>query len=240
LGQRQSKAIAIGVQRDRQQITKKVGHKLVARQTFNEITLPKKTFADQMKRKKSNTNASPESIVSSLNNSADAVFADSDRLANFVAAIPMSSVPMPQCLSRWTGFALGWVSGLGLQFYEAALAPLHLRAGQLAILTLLNSEGAVVQARLSERLQIDKATMVSLLNDLEQQGLIERRPHTSDRRAFEVHLLELGQQRIKQAEHVSAAATKRFFGVLSADEQQTLHTLLSRLATGESLQPPSA
>lgn len=185
-----------------------------------------------MKRKKSTSEASPASIASSSSISNQTIVSDSESLASFVDAIPMPSVVMPECLSQWTGFALGWVSGLGLQFYEAALAPLHLRAGQLAILTLLDNEGAVVQARLSERLQIDKATMVSLLNDLEQQGLIERRPHPSDRRAFEVHLLEPGQQRIKQAEHVSAVATKRFFGVLTAVEQQTLHTLLSRLATG--------
>lgn len=152
--------------------------------------------------------------------------------AGCVEPAAMPWVPMPECLSRWTGFVLCWVANLGGQFYETSLAPLQLRPGQLAILTLLESEGAIVQARLGERLRIDKATMVGLLNDLERQKLVERRPCAHDRRAFEIHLLELGRQRIQAAEQVSIAAAKQFFGMLSAAEQQTLHHLLVQLATG--------
>jgi MarR family transcriptional regulator, lower aerobic nicotinate degradation pathway regulator len=161
-------------------------------------------------------------------------------VASLMDTASMPWVPMPECLSRWTGFVLCWVSNLGSQFFEATLAPLHLRPGQLGILSLLESEGAMVQARLSERLRIDKATMVSLLNDLQQQGLIERRPHLTDRRAFEIHLLESGRQRIQQAEQVGEIASQRFFGVLSPEEQQTLHHLLVRLATSSAaLMPPA-
>lgn len=154
--------------------------------------------------------------------------------------VPLPWVVMPECLGRWTGFVLCWVANLGSQFYETALAPLQLLPGQLAVLTLLESEGAIVQARLGERLRIDKATMVGLLNDLEQQGLVERRPHAHDRRAFEIHLLDLGRQRIQAAEQVSIAAMKQFFGVLSEDEQQTLHSLLVRLATNSASLIPAS
>lgn len=154
--------------------------------------------------------------------------------------VQMPWVAMPECLSRWTGFVLCWVANLGSQFYETAIAPLQLVPGQLAILTLLESDGAIVQARLGKRLRIDKATMVGLLNDLEQQGLVERRPHAHDRRAFEIHLLDLGRQRIQAAEEVSIAAMKQFFGALSEDEQQTLHSLLVRLATNSAALIPAS
>jgi MarR family transcriptional regulator, lower aerobic nicotinate degradation pathway regulator len=161
-------------------------------------------------------------------------------VASLIDTPSMPWVPMPECLSRWTGFVLCWVSNLGSQFFEATLAPLHLRPGQLGILSLLESEGAMVQARLSEKLRIDKATMVGLLNDLQQQGLIERRPHSTDRRAFEIHLLDSGRQKIQQAEQVGELASQRFFGVLSPEEQRVLHHLLVRLATSSAaLMPPA-
>jgi DNA-binding MarR family transcriptional regulator len=139
--------------------------------------------------------------------------------------------PIPECLSQSTGFVLHWVSKLAEQIYTNAVATIGLRPYQVAILQMLEAEGAMVQARLSDRLHIDKATMVTLLNELEQQRLVERRPHPSDRRAFEIHLLEAGQQRVREAEQVSVVATKQFFSALSPIEQQTLHELLSRLAT---------
>lgn len=139
--------------------------------------------------------------------------------------------PLPECLGHWTGFVLHWVTELGSQFYARAMAPLNLRPLQVGILQLLAGEGAMVQARLGEKLRVDKATMVTLLNDLEVQGLIERRPHASDRRAYEIHLLEAGKQRLQTAEELSIEAAQQFFSTLTHQEQQTLNELLRRVAT---------
>ncbi|WP_062294837.1 MarR family winged helix-turn-helix transcriptional regulator [Nostoc piscinale] len=139
--------------------------------------------------------------------------------------------PLPECLSHWTGFVLHWVTELGAQFYARAMTPLNLRPLQVGILQLLAGEGAMVQARLGDKLRVDKASMVTLLNDLEAQGLIERRPHPSDRRAYEVHLLKAGEQRLQQAEHVSIEVAKQFFAALTLEEQQILNELLKRVAT---------
>ena len=147
--------------------------------------------------------------------------------------------PLPDCLGNWTGFVLHWVTELGSQFYARAMAPLNLRPLQVGILQLLAAEGAMVQARLGEKLRVDKATMVTLLNSLEEQGLIERRPHTSDRRAYEVHLLEPGKQRLQAAEKISVEAAQQFFSTLTPQEQQTLNELLRRVATSNASRRPS-
>lgn len=139
--------------------------------------------------------------------------------------------PLPECLGHWTGFVLHWVAELGSQLYARAMAPLNLRPLQVGILQLLAGEGAMVQARIGEKLRVDKATMVTLLNDLEAQGLIERRPHARDRRAYEIHLLEAGKQRLQAAEKLSIEAAQQFFSTLSHQEQQTLNELLRRIAT---------
>lgn len=87
------------------------------------------------------------------------------------------------------------------------------------------------QNRLAKRTRIDKAPLVGLLNALETQGLVERRPHPSDRRAFAVHLTQAGTAKLAAAEEVNAEVTARFFAPLVPAERQTLHDLLTRLAT---------
>ena len=43
----------------------------------------------------------------------------------------------------------------------------------------------MVQARLTERPHINKATMASIPNGLEAKGLVERQPYAGDKRALE-------------------------------------------------------
>ncbi len=151
-------------------------------------------------------------------------------VAGDLQAVEIDWEPIPTCLSQCTSYVLHWVADLGEQLYAGALATLNLIPHQMGILEVLRLEGPMVQSRLSDSLRIDKATMVSLLNDLEAQGLVERTPHPTDRRAFQVQLLAAGEQRVQEAKEICDTVTKRFFAALSSEEQQTLHELLGRLA----------
>lgn len=148
-----------------------------------------------------------------------------------VPAFSSQEEPIPECLGQWTGNLLYWVSSLGAQYYAQVVTPLGLTPSQIAVLQVLDSEGVMRQARLTDRTRIDKATMVGLLNDLEEQGLIERRASPSDKRAFDIYLTEKGGERVRQIEEVSQDAENQFYGVLSTQERQTLRALLSRLIT---------
>jgi DNA-binding MarR family transcriptional regulator len=105
-----------------------------------------------------------------------------------------------------------------------------LKAQHLGVLVLLE-DGPLMQARLSERLQVFKPVMVTLVNELEAMGLVERRPHPRDKRAVEVHLLPAGVRRIREAERVSERASEEFFSTLTPHERQTFHDLLAKLAS---------
>ncbi len=135
----------------------------------------------------------------------------------------------PEGLRDWTGFLLAWVAAAGSDHYAQALAALDLKAQHLGVLILLR-DGPAVQARLSERLGVFKPVMVSLVNDLEEMGLVRRQPHPHDGRAVEVHLLPAGEERIRTAEQVSRHASDEFFGALTPAERQTFHVLLTKLA----------
>jgi DNA-binding MarR family transcriptional regulator len=153
-----------------------------------------------------------------------------DRSAATGGAVPADPQAAPAAMTRWTGLLLHWAHARAGEAYAAAMAPLGLKPPQVGVLQWLGAHGPTPQAHLGKRLYIDKVTMVGLLNGLEGQGLVERRPHATDRRAFEVHLTAAGRRRLTQAERATAEVETAFFAALSAEERATLRRLLGRLA----------
>lgn len=135
----------------------------------------------------------------------------------------------PEDLRRWTGFLLAWVAAQARESYEGVVAQVGLKPQHLGVLTQIR-DGPMIQSRLSDRLRVFKPVMVGLVNDLEAWGLAERRPHPSDRRAVEVHILPAGLAKVRRVDELAEAASQEFFAALSAEEQRTLHALLARLA----------
>lgn len=153
------------------------------------------------------------------------------RAANESASPAVEWEPLPEGLARWTGYALAWVTSLAGQLYANGMARIGLQPPHVAILQILADEGPLNQNRLAARTRIDKAPLVGHLNLLEDAGLVERRPHPTDRRAFEVHLTETGRAKLAEAEQVNAEVTDQFFAPLADHERRVLHDLLTRLAT---------
>src|SRR5690349_21818301 len=58
---------------------------------------------------------------------------------------------------------------------EAGLSTVGIRPRHLLALTILRDRGETSQADLAGTLQLDRTNLVGLLNDLEKDGLIERR-----------------------------------------------------------------
>jgi DNA-binding MarR family transcriptional regulator len=114
---------------------------------------------------------------------------------------------------------------------ETALAPLGLRPRHLVALTILRDHGNSTQQALATALQIDRTNLVGLLNDLETDGLIERRRSVEDRRRHLVDLTAAGRQRLADAECALAVAEDEVLGALGPDERETLYRLLQQ-ATG--------
>jgi MarR family transcriptional regulator, lower aerobic nicotinate degradation pathway regulator len=139
--------------------------------------------------------------------------------------------PLPESLTDSLALLHGRVSDLGWRLWDQALAPVGLRAHHAAILIVLGAEGPMVQSHLADKLMVDKAVMVRLLNELETMGMVERRPHPSDGRAFEIHLQDEGRRRLCDVERVGREMAARFYAPLAPEEQRTLQQLLVRLAT---------
>ena len=65
---------------------------------------------------------------------------------------------------------------------------------QLTTLGVILQSGGIGQSALGKALDMERANVVKLLDELQSRELIERRPSAGDRRAYEVHLTPKGTQ----------------------------------------------
>lgn len=117
--------------------------------------------------------------------------------------------------------------------YARAATNRALRAHQvdlrhLAVLGHLAEAGPAAQRTLVDRLQMDKSSMVYVIDELERQGLVDRRKDTQDRRRYSVHITAEGRTRLAEATAAAARTMAALMAPLSPDDQRQLHALLSR------------
>ena len=111
---------------------------------------------------------------------------------------------------------------------ETALQAAGLRPRHLLAMTVLRDRGESSQADLAGTLQLDRTNLVGLLNELENDGLIERRRSPEDRRRHTVVLTDEGRERLARAEFALAAAEDIVLANLTAKQRDTLYELLAK------------
>lgn len=111
------------------------------------------------------------------------------------------------------------------------LEPSGINARELAVLLLLADHEPESQQQAAERLDVDRTTMVGLLDALEEKALVVRRPDPADRRRNVVELTDHGQKTLRKALRASDAAERQFLAGLAKADAARLRALLARIAT---------
>ncbi len=113
----------------------------------------------------------------------------------------------------------------GHERYEAlGLHPYH-----HAILALLDEGSRETQGAIAEALGYDKGQLVGLLDELEQNGHVERRRDPSDRRRQTVHITAEGRKALGQMRRLSRELEDDFLAPLDESERAELYSLLLKL-----------
>jgi MarR family transcriptional regulator, transcriptional regulator for hemolysin len=92
--------------------------------------------------------------------------------------------------------------------------------------------GKYTQTELARIVGLDKTTMVVTLDELEAQGLAERRPSATDRRARVVAVTKAGAGTVREAEAITARIHADVLETLPAQEREALLNGLARIAAG--------
>jgi DNA-binding MarR family transcriptional regulator len=112
-----------------------------------------------------------------------------------------------------------------------ALAAFDLDGRQFAVLALLAGEGPMRQQQLSDRVQVDRTTVVALVDGLEAKGFVERRRDPADRRAHVVRPTVKGRATLRRATTAVESAEREFLDPLAPSEARQLKNMLARLVS---------
>jgi MarR family transcriptional regulator, lower aerobic nicotinate degradation pathway regulator len=142
--------------------------------------------------------------------------------------------PPPEPLASAPGFLLSWNGQRIAHKFAAALEPLDLRPHHFGVMTLIDTAPGCAQQELVARSMIDPSSMVAVVDELEDLGFAERRPHPDDRRKRAVHLTPRGKRMLQRAREVAVDTANETLAPLDHKERETLRKLLRKLADAES------
>jgi DNA-binding MarR family transcriptional regulator len=82
---------------------------------------------------------------------------------------------------------------------------------------------------ISDELGVTRRNVTALVDALEEEGLVRRKPHPTDRRATVIELTEQGFETTNSMYEVHRTAVAELFSVLSEEDQGELTRLLGSL-----------
>ncbi len=122
--------------------------------------------------------------------------------------------------------------------FAERIAPHNVTAAQFGLLVLVGANPGATQTALARAFGTDRSVMVRLIDRLEAAGLVDRRAREGDRRSNAIVLTESGAALLERLKREVRAFEDAATACLSAEETETLLTLLRRINAG--VHPPPA
>lgn len=108
------------------------------------------------------------------------------------------------------------------------LESIGLTPSLFGVLNFLGAREGAIQQEIGAAMGIDPSTMVSLIDELEREGLAKRRPAPRDRRAREVALTAKGRRLRERGRRMATQVDDEVLRGLTARERRELESLLRR------------
>jgi MarR family transcriptional regulator, lower aerobic nicotinate degradation pathway regulator len=132
-------------------------------------------------------------------------------------------------IEKSIGFLLAKAYQRACALFKEEFDRYDLTPQQFGLLAFLWIEDGLSQTELTARSQIDRTTMGGLIDRLEKEGMVERRPHPEDRRAYQVFLTDRGKSREGGLSTVADRVLRKVTAPLTAEEHETLILLLTKI-----------
>lgn len=142
----------------------------------------------------------------------------------------MSTVDgVPERLTTKPSWLITQLAVHARRLVSQAEAELAARTYHYRILATLQEFGPSSQADLARRGTMDRSDVVAAINELAEQGHVERTPDPDDRRRNIVSLTRTGTQHLRRLDRALDKVQTDLLHPLTAEERQTLTALLTRV-----------
>jgi DNA-binding MarR family transcriptional regulator len=135
------------------------------------------------------------------------------------------------------------VAGSSLRLVDefAAFGPLYLKwvrsrlqdggmtYARMRLLGALHCNGPQIMSSISDELGVTRRNITALVDALEEEGLVRRKPHPTDRRATVIEMTGQGERTMDRLYDEHRAAVAELFDVLGAEDQGELTRMLGTL-----------
>ena len=101
--------------------------------------------------------------------------------------------------------------------------------GRFGVMVLIGANPGMTQSRLALATQLDRSTMVAVIDLLESRGLVERRATPMDRRSNALWLTEKGKKLLRTMKQKVKAHDERLSSAIGANGSEQLIAMLTRV-----------
>lgn len=132
-------------------------------------------------------------------------------------------------------------SSLRLVDEFAAFGPLYLKwvrsrlqgggmtYARMRLLGALHCNGPQIMSSISNELGVTRRNVTALVDALEEEGLVRRKPHPTDRRATVIEMTDRGKETMDRIYDEHRAAVAELFTGLDEDDRRRLTRMLGSL-----------
>ena len=135
----------------------------------------------------------------------------------------------PQTLLSSTGFLLARLGMESRKRFARMMARHKLSTHHFGLLVALGEHGMLPQQQLSQIMGVDPRNAVPIIDELEAQKLIARRPDPRDRRRYNIQLTPAGRKMIRDLRRDGTKLEQDMLKPLSDSERSSLHSLLLKV-----------
>jgi DNA-binding MarR family transcriptional regulator len=127
------------------------------------------------------------------------------------------------------GFHIRLAHGTAYRHFMQSFKFLHMTQKQVSVLWLVSDHTGIAQADLAKRLQLDRATVMAIVNRLAKRKFLVRGESETDGRKQTLKLLPAGTKTLQDAKRAIRAHEKWLKGRFTAKELKTLIALLRKI-----------
>lgn len=111
----------------------------------------------------------------------------------------------------------------------AEMKDFDISPGRFGVLVLIGANPGMTQSQLAAATQLDRSTMVAVIDHMEARSLVKRRPSPTDRRSNALVLTAEGEKLLRQLKRRIKLHEARIAQVMTREEAGTLMALLGRI-----------
>ncbi|SEJ25493.1 DNA-binding transcriptional regulator, MarR family [Sphingobium sp. AP50] len=144
---------------------------------------------------------------------------------------PLGLFPDPRLsgIDGLVGFHIRLASAAVYQHFTETFSDLGLTQKQVAVLWLIEDQPGIAQADIGRRLKMDRASVMAIVNRMQDRGFVRRGASEQDRRRQTLSLTEAGHGSLEQARSCIAEHEKWLKDRFTPAETAMLVELLRRV-----------